>query len=311
MASSGRQPVRHLLERLAGGPISWGVCEVPGWGVELPPERVLGEMRELGLHATESGPDGYLGPDASAIAALLDRHGLRLVGGFVPLVLHEPSVRDETLAAARRTMELFAAAGAEIVCSAAVVDLDWSQPFALAPQQWEHLLSMLSRIDELAAEHGLTHALHPHWGTLVERDAEVQRVLERSDVRLCLDTGHLALGETDPVALARDAGGRVAHVHLKDVRGDLAAQLRAGTTALVPAVRAGLFRPLGDGDVPIADTVLAVEDAGYDGWYVLEQDTALEAVPADDGPAADVRSSIDFLRALQSAEPAAQAAEGR
>ena len=46
--------------RIAGAPISWGVCEVPGWGYQLGPDRVLTEMREVGLLATELGPEGFL-----------------------------------------------------------------------------------------------------------------------------------------------------------------------------------------------------------------------------------------------------------
>src|SRR3954464_12860538 len=89
--------------RVAGAPISWGVCEVPGWGRQLPPERVLAEMAGLGLAATELGPLGYLPLDGRALRATLDPHGLRLVGGFVPLVLHDldPSAaleRAETIA---------------------------------------------------------------------------------------------------------------------------------------------------------------------------------------------------------------------
>ena len=84
------------LERLAGAPISWGVCEVPGWGIELPPERVLAEMRSLGLRATEAGPDGYLPSDPAALEELLARHELRLVGGFLPVVLHERSAWPES-----------------------------------------------------------------------------------------------------------------------------------------------------------------------------------------------------------------------
>ena len=42
-------PTAPSSRRLAGAPISWGVCEVPGWGLMLPPERVLGEMAALGL----------------------------------------------------------------------------------------------------------------------------------------------------------------------------------------------------------------------------------------------------------------------
>src|ERR687893_635957 len=78
--------------RLAGAPISWGVCEVPGWGLMLPPERVLAEMASLGLRATEMGPVGYLPPDTGRVRALLEEHGLGVVAAFVPLVLHEPGL---------------------------------------------------------------------------------------------------------------------------------------------------------------------------------------------------------------------------
>src|ERR1700693_1012365 len=99
---AGRAP-RAILERLAAGPISWGVCEVPGWGIQLPPDRVLSEMRSLGIVATESGPDGYLGYDPAHVRELLDRNGLELIGGFLPVVLHDPSQLAASLAKVRRT----------------------------------------------------------------------------------------------------------------------------------------------------------------------------------------------------------------
>ncbi|MCP6769885.1 hypothetical protein NL529_34065, partial [Klebsiella pneumoniae] len=52
-----------VARRIAGAPISWGVCEVPGWGHQLTPDPVLAQMREVGLAATEFGPEGFL-PDA-------------------------------------------------------------------------------------------------------------------------------------------------------------------------------------------------------------------------------------------------------
>src|SRR5690349_4621143 len=107
VASSG-SPTSTVLERLAGGPISWGVCEVPGWGLQLPPDRVLDEMHSLGLRATEAGPDGYIGTEAGSVRALLQRHGLELVGGFLPVVLHDPGQLDDSLAKVSRTAELYA-----------------------------------------------------------------------------------------------------------------------------------------------------------------------------------------------------------
>ena len=95
-----------LTDRIAGAPISWGVCEVPGWGLQLPVDRVLREMRELGLRATELGAIGWLPTEPDALRAMLDAHELRVVGAFVPLVCHEAERRQETLADAQAMAEL-------------------------------------------------------------------------------------------------------------------------------------------------------------------------------------------------------------
>jgi inosose dehydratase len=287
----------ELLDRVAAGPISWGVCEVPGWGRQLEPERVLAEMHELGITATEAGPDGWLGNDSRTVLTLLQTHELRLVGGFLAVVLHDPDQVAASLAHVHRTARLFAAAGGEILCSALVVDEDWSPRIELTEEEWERIARGLELIDTAAAEEGIRHVLHPHWGTLVERDEDVRRIVEISDVGLCLDTGHLTLGECDPLELARSHPERIGHVHLKDVDDSLARQLRSRALELVPAVQQGLFRPLGAGDVAVGSVVAELERAGYTGWYVLEQDTAIVDAPTSDtGPADDVRRSIEFLR---------------
>jgi inosose dehydratase len=101
------------------------------------------------------------------------------------------------------------------------------------------------------------------------------------------------------VALARAAGERVSHVHLKDVHAPLAERVFAGQLSYSDAVREGLYRPLGAGSVDLAGFAGALEDAGYHGWYVLEQDHMLDAVPpAGTGPIADVRASIAALAAV-------------
>src|SRR4051794_32399055 len=108
-----RQSVHRATEpgRLAAAPISWGVCEVPGWGLQLPPDRVLAEMAQLGIRATELGPQGWLAPDGDEIRRVLDRHGLALVGGFVPVVVHERELATEP---ARRAAAQLARAGGEL-----------------------------------------------------------------------------------------------------------------------------------------------------------------------------------------------------
>jgi inosose dehydratase len=284
---------------LAGAPISWGVCEVPGWGRQLEPERVLGEMASLGLMATELGPVGYLSLDVERVRALLDRFGMRLVGGFVPLALHTPS-----LDGARKLLDgvapLLADLGGEVLTVAPVMDGDWSPPKRLDDIEWTRLAQNLERVEEIASGHGLIAALHPHAGSLVETSDQIERVLAESDTKVCLDTGHLAIGGADPADFVRRHGARVVHVHLKDVDAGLAEEVRAGRLSLVDATRVGLFRPLGDGDAPIREVVALLDRHGYERWLVLEQDATItgEEPPVGRGPVLDVQASIEFLANL-------------
>jgi inosose dehydratase len=293
--------------RIAAAPISWGVCEVPGWGLMLPPERVLGEMAALGFRATELGPLDWLPLDPVPLRAALERHGLELVGGFVPLVLHEPDggpARER----AERIGRVLAAAGADVFVAAVVMDDDWSAPQPLDDAAWDTLAKQLDEVAELIAELGLELVLHPHAGTLVEREPEIERVLGSSHAALCLDTGHLTIADADPSEFVRRHAGRIAHVHLKDVDAAVAERYRAGQLSLVAATQAGLFRPLGQGDANIAEVMKVLEGSGYERWLVLEQDTAItgEEPPVGRGPVRDVQASVAYLNELAPREEEVQ-----
>ncbi|HEU5156582.1 MAG TPA: sugar phosphate isomerase/epimerase [Streptosporangiaceae bacterium] len=269
------------------------MCEVPGWGHQMAADRVLAEMRALGLTATEFGPAGFLPADPDARAALLAAHGLRAVGGFVPVVLHDPA-RDP-LPEVRRALAAFGDADMLVLAAATGRDGYDARP-ALDDEGWATLLGNLDRLAAHAAGRGVWATLHPHVGTLIERGEEVDRVLAGSQIPLCLDTGHLFIGGTDPLDLARRAPGRIAHTHLKDVDADLAGRVRRGELTYTEAVRAGLYRPLGAGAIDIAAIVEILAEAGYDGWYVLEQDTVVEAEPPPrTRPCDAVRAGIDYL----------------
>lgn len=286
-----------ILERIAAAPISWGVCEVPGWGHQLTPERVLAEMRDLGIAATEFGPEGFLPDDPAAKAAVLAGHDLKAVGGFVPVVLHDPG--HDPLPEVDRALDGFVAAGAGVLVLAAATGLQgYDTRPTLDDTGWKTLLGNLDRLAARAAERGIRATLHPHVGTMIENFAEVQRVLDGSEVPLCLDTGHLLIGGVDPVALTRGAPHRIAHTHLKDVDAGLAARVQHGEINYTDAVRDGVYRPLGQGDIDIAAIITTLESAGYPGWYVMEQDTILASEPSGEGPRADVRASIEYLRGL-------------
>jgi inosose dehydratase len=280
--------------KIAGAPISWGVCEVPGWGYQLSSERVLTEMVQAGLTATELGPDGFLPTNTVELVQLLDGHGLKCVGGFVPVVLfkddHDPA---DDLAG---PLESLVAAGAGVVVLAASTGLDgYDERPVLDESQWHTLLSNLDRLADIAAARGLTAVLHPHVGTMVENRAEVDRVLTGSRIPLCLDTGHLLIGGTDPLALTREVPERIKHAHLKDVNAEIAAKVQSGELTYTQAVAAGLYVPLGAGDVDIAGIVKTLEDNGFDGWYVMEQDNILDREPEGTGPLGDVLASVAFL----------------
>jgi len=280
--------------KIAGAPISWGVCEVPGWGHQLGADRVLAEMRDVGLSATELGPDGFLPSDPEELTAKLGANGLRCVGIFVPVVLHDAG--HDPLADIAGPLDALIASGADVLVLAAATGADGydSRP-TLDDSQWATLLANLDRLAGAAAERGVLAVLHPHVGTMVETRGDVDRVLEGANIKLCLDTGHLLIGGTDPLALTRQVPDRIAHAHLKDVDAALAARVQSGELTYTEAVRLGMYTPLGAGDVDIAGIVTALRANGFDGWFVMEQDTILDGAPSDEGPVRDVRTSVAFM----------------
>jgi inosose dehydratase len=289
--------------KIAGAPISWGVCEVPGWGHQLAPERVLAEMRDVGLSATELGPEGFLPSDPHALNTLLDSYGLRCVGTFAPVLLHDAG--HDPLPDIAGPLDALVACEANVLVLAAATGADGydSRP-TLDDDQWSTLLTNLDRLAEAAANRGVLAVLHPHVGTMVETRDDVERVLKGSAIRLCLDTGHLLIGGTDPLQLAREVPGRIAHAHLKDVDAAMAARVQAGELTYTEAVRQGMYTPLGSGDVDIAGIVTALRSDGFDGWFVMEQDTILDGEPAGEGPVRDVRTSVAFIRDVCRTVPA-------
>ena len=285
------------VDRIAGAPISWGVCEVPGWGYQLPADQVLSQMSEIGLSATELGPDGFLPADPDELARTLADHNLRAVGGFTPFVLHRPDV-DPRIELDRLVLGFKAARAGVMVLSADSGLTGYDSRPDLDEEGWHRLLRNLDRVAVRAAEHGIRAVLHPHVGTMVETGEDVQRVLDGSAVSLCLDTGHLLIGGTDPAVLAGQVPDRIAHTHFKDVDLGYARQVQAGRRTYTAAVREGMYRPLGQGDVDVVAIVEHLRGNGYDGWYTLEQDTILTDPPAGEGPVADVRTSVTYLRSL-------------
>jgi len=292
--------------KIAGAPISWGVCEVPGWGHQMTPDRVLTEMAELGLGATEFGPLGFLPVEPADRAAALAKHGMEAVGGFFPIILYKDDF--DPLPAVLTELESYSASGAKTLVLSADTGLDGydTKRPELDAAGWATMFKNLERIKDAAAALGVTAVLHPHVGTMVETEADVLQILNGSTIKFCLDTGHMIIGGTDPVAFVAKHADRVAHSHLKDVNLEVASRVQSGEITYYEGILEGMYVPLGTGDVDVRSIVRGLLSAGYDGWFVLEQDNVINEEPVvGAGPFADAKASVEFIRAV-AAELAAE-----
>jgi inosose dehydratase len=293
--------------RIGSAPISWGVCELPDWGVVLPYERVLDEMAALGYAGTELGPWGYLPQDAGALRRELRARRLELAGAFCPVTLHDRARYDDQVRYALETSRLLADLGAPVLVLAEAGDRSRARIAGrVAPEdprfsadEWTRFAEGANEIARQARAMGLVTAFHPHAGTYVETPGEIDQLLRGTDpdlVGLCLDTGHVAYGGGDPVALVWRDPSRVRHVHLKDIYRERYERALARRLDFTAAVGEDVFAPVGRGSVDMKGLLRVLRDAGYDGWLIVEQDIRIrEGHPHD--PRADGAASFAFIAA--------------
>jgi inosose dehydratase len=263
---------RTMSIRLATGPVSWGVdfADAPG---NPPWTDVLDGTVAAGYRWIELGPLGYL---PERVAHALRSRGLGLTGGFVFRPLGDRAAFTETLALAERTAARVATLGGRFLT---IIDLPSDRRPRAALAQAVEAIAAVTRA------HGLQPLFHPHAGTAIETEEEVESLLEFAD--LCLDTGHaLYLGQ-DPVALYERWATRIPYLHLKDLD---PARVDGGFWS---SVRAGAFRPLGEGALDLRALLGALSRHGFDGWCVVEQDR----IPGGD-PVADLVAGRQLVEAL-------------
>ena len=291
--------------RIATAPVSWGILEIEGWAWNRTYEQVLDEMVTAGYAGTELGPYGFLPTDPQALRAAVDARNLAMLGAFVPLPLAEPSLKAQAMAEAMPAAELLAAAGAPFLILADRMDQRRmaiagraTAADGLSDDAWKGAAEVVNTIAEKVRPLGLKCAFHHHGGTFVETPDELDKLLSLTDpalVGVCLDTGHYLYGGGDPAAFARAHAGRIWHLHLKDVRGSVLERARREKLGYLDAVRAGIFCPLGEGVVPVVETMRILDAAGFDGWAVFEQD--IDPAQQDARPAETARQSRRFLSA--------------
>lgn len=286
-----------ISARIAAAPVSWGICEVPGWGYQIPAEQALIGMRRIGLSSSELGPESFVPGNPAQKQRMFSDAGIQCIGAFCPVKLHNPAGTIGSVVS--DVLSTFEALGATVMVLAADTGLEgYDQREVLDEQGWATLLANAEIVRDLAAERGITVCLHPHVGTMVESESEVRRFLDESTVPICLDAGHLLVGGTDPVALAQSMPDRIAHVHLKDVDLEVLSTVRSGQRTYTEGVANGMYKVLGRGAIDLRAIVEALEVAGYRGWYVPEHDRMLQSEHDVETAQIDAQASVDYLRNL-------------
>lgn len=291
----GRSPARPL-HRLALSPACWGISDVADWGHQLDPERVLSDAAAVGEGAISAGPPGFL-PDRSDHArALLRRHRLHVVSGQVHAILHHHERRGPELAHVDGHAQWLGAIGAEILVLAAIWERGDAEPADTHAPQWAHVLHFVGSVEHVCARHRLRLAVMPRFGSTIQGPEHIERLLVGSEAGLCLDLAHLALAGADPLDVIHEASGRIAHVHLNDIDGDLARRVRDRSLGYDDAVARGLYKPVGEGSIDVPAVTAALKARKYRGWFTLEEEVRLGS--SSERPLGRISRSLEFVLPL-------------
>lgn len=291
--------------RLSAAPIDWGIMALVR-GNPTPAE-LLDHVAEAGYTGCELGTHGYFGFDATSILSLFNPRGLAVSASWYDVDLTQP-LPAESAAEIDQICSLLEAGGAQILnISDKIVEqrIKVVSRVHLFPEtwwtdaDWGRVPHTLHDIDAVASRHGITVAVHPHVATHIETGDETRRLVQAisgTPIKLCLDTGHLMLGGSDPIALLNLVGDQIVHVHAKDVDGPTLARLQAGEIDYFAATGQGLYSDLGTGIVDWNGLKSGLDSFGYGGWVVAEQDRLLvegSRIPFD----ANKRNAL-FLKEL-------------
>ncbi|MEO7599911.1 MAG: myo-inosose-2 dehydratase, partial [Opitutus sp.] len=270
-------------------PIIWSNDDFSELAGDVPLDTILREMRAAGYAGSELGHAYPRTP--SELGAALQKHGLQLVSGWHSTYLASRELAEEETSF-RAQVNLLKTLGARVVIvaectrcihgnrNAALGFTDGDRPRLTEPE-WQRFTSGLTDLAQIAAAADMRIVYHHHMGTVVQSEKELDRLmLDVPSISLLLDPGHLALAGINPFTVARRHVARIAHVHLKSVRRDIADRVRAEGWSFCRAVSEGVFTIPGDGcvDFPAIFAVLAA--ANYRGWLVAEAEENPAKVPA-------------------------------
>jgi inosose dehydratase len=287
-------------------PIAWSNDDDRSLGAHISLDQCLDETAKIGFDGIEKGHKFPQEP--ATLKAVLEPRGLRYVSGWHSLNLLVNSVEDEKKAM-QPALDLLKAMGSKviIVCETSnAIHGDDGKAVNDRPKlpdsDWKSFGAGVEALAEFAAGQGISLVYHHHMGTIVESEAEIDRLMAHTGphAKLLLDTGHCLFGGGDPERAAKNHMARVGHIHAKNVRPDIAAQVRNEGLSFLEGVRRGVFTVPGDkeGGVSFPPVLKIAADHGYEGWLVIE---------AEQDP--DVRNPFEYQSmGLSSLKAMAQAA---
>jgi inosose dehydratase len=291
---------------IASAPVSYGAFEVTvGIDPNAPSDlHVLDEVAAAGYGGIDLGPVGFLGRGPKLRERLASRR-LGLSGAYIELPYADAAALTEMLPVLDDLLDTLDEAGriegappARPTLADAGSEASRARPWrdhALDAAAWRRFGVGLGEVVQRCRDRGHEPTFHYETGTHVESPAEIERVLEVSDIGLCLDTGHLLLAGGDPVGALRAWASRINHVHLKDARRAIRAGIIADEAPATAIWDRAAFPPLGQGDLDVDGVLAELRAMGYGGWLVVEQDTLPRTRAEFDRAARDQRANREFL----------------
>jgi inosose dehydratase len=263
--------------RLAIAPIGWTNDDLPELGGEIPFEQCVSEMALAGFKGSEVG--NKYPKDPAVLNKALGLRGLTICNAwFSSFLTTRPYAEVEAEFIKHR--DFLHAVGARVIGAAEQGHSIQGQPLPVFDQkpsftdeEWKRLSEGLNKLGERAREKGMKLTYHHHMGTGVQTAAEIDRLMNTTEaglLDLLYDTGHLVFAGEDHLAVLAKWGKRIKHVHLKDVRPAVVERVRKEKLSFLEAVKAGAFTVPGDGCVDFAPVFKGLEQAGYEGWMVVE-----------------------------------------
>jgi inosose dehydratase len=293
--------------RIANAPVSWGIYEFEGIVQQFTYQQVMDQIAATGYTGLEYGPWGFLPSDPATLHAELKKRGLQLLSSYVPVKLADASKHGEAEAHALKVGRVLAACDAVCVVLAddngvvpeLVAQAGRVSGSRLSSDEWDVVARGVNRIaQKIFDETGLKTVFHHHCAGYVETPEETRHLMDRTNpdlVGLCLDTGHWHYGGGDAMECVREYGERVRYLHLKDCDERIRQGCIADELGYHEAVGRGVFCELGHGAIDFPGIIAAMENLGYDGWAIVEQDILTDNL---DAPRESAARNRDYLRGL-------------